>query len=369
MNKKKNIVFFVTILDSGGLENYLLRFLQYKASEFNRVVVFCKGGKGGQLEEQYKAVSNVEILIKNISFINPIDYWYVYQYFLKNKINIVCDFTGNFSGLILLCAKWAGINKRVVFYRGSDNHFKQSGFRLLYNGFVKFLTYKFATNILSNSITALQFFFSKKWKKDFRFNVIYNGINPKQFLEKKDSLRTEFNIPNEAFVVGHTGRFNEAKNHKTILKVAVELCKSYDDIFFIMCGNGVKMNLEKLVLSENLEKRIILSENRTDISCFLKTMNCYYFPSISEGQPNALIEALISGLPFVASNIEPIKETIPVNYRQQLIAPEDIKSAISKILEIRDNKEYVQKTDLTDWAIKEYDYKKRFEDFYNILKN
>src|SRR5690554_2916342 len=96
----KNIVFFVTGLDSGGLENYLLRFLRYRSKSCDNITVYCKGGKAGQLQEKYLAIPNVEIHLKQISFFNPLDYLYSYQYFKKNRGDAVCDFTGNFAGLI-----------------------------------------------------------------------------------------------------------------------------------------------------------------------------------------------------------------------------------------------------------------------------
>jgi hypothetical protein len=53
--EKINIVFFIHSLDSGGIENYLLRFLQYKHASFNQVYVYCKSGHAGQLESDYLA--------------------------------------------------------------------------------------------------------------------------------------------------------------------------------------------------------------------------------------------------------------------------------------------------------------------------
>lgn len=364
MESNNNICFFVTTLDSGGLENYLLRFLEYKAESFNHVIVFCKGGKGGQLEERYKSISNVTIHRKKISFFNPKDYIYLYDFLKKNKISTVCDFTGNFAGLILFTAKFASVNKRISFYRGSSNHFKESRLRLLYNKFVKHLTYKNATNILSNSKAALDFFFRDIWQKDSRFQVIYNGINPEILVNEKSNLREELNIPENAFVVGHTGRYNRAKNHKTIIKVAFELCKKHKDIYFLLCGNDVKDNLEEAIKQNQFQDRIITLNNRTDIPKVLKTLDCYYFPSLTEGQPNALIEAMVMNLPIVTSNIAPIKESVPDFFQEELVSPESVNEAIDKILQVYTSRNYQQ---LGKWAIEKYDHKLLFEQFFNVL--
>ena len=51
-------------------------------------------------------------------------------------------------------------------------------------------------------------------------------------------------------------------------------------------------------------------------------MDVFIFPSYNEGQPNALIEATITGLPIVASNIPSIKETVSEEMNQVLFPPQ-----------------------------------------------
>ncbi|MDY0781369.1 glycosyltransferase [Tenacibaculum sp. IB213877] len=359
----EKIIFFVTGLDSGGIENYLLRFLQYKATAFSEVVVYCKGGKGGQLEKEYLKIPNVKIVKNEIGFFNPLHYIKLTVYFKKEQFEIVCDFTGNFAGLILLSAKQAGIQKRVVFYRGATNHFKESKLRLLYDSFVKSVTYKYATNILSNSQAAFDFFYDEN-KQDNRFQVIYNGLNASKFNVGNKDLRQELNIPNDAFVIGHTGRFNSAKNHSVIVEVAEKLVRKHSNIYFILCGNEVKDALKDQVRILGIEKNVRLFNNRNDIPVLLNTMNAYFFPSITEGQPNALIEAMVMGLPFVASDIEPIKET--VGSYEYLFNPTDIENFYTTLEKLYKSNE-PKKMELREKTMKQFNYKERFEEFYNKL--
>ncbi|MBD1423773.1 glycosyltransferase [Sphingobacterium chuzhouense] len=364
----KNIIFFVTGLDSGGLENYLLRFLQIKGGGFKRIVVYCKGGKGGQLETAFKQIPNLEVKINSLGFYNLLKYIQLLRYLKGENFDTVCDFTGNFSGAVLAISKFANIEKRIAFYRSSSDRFKGSFFKNMYNKFVRRLVLIYSTSILSNSKTALNNYFSGIWRDDKRFLVVYNGIDLLSFSYGSKSLREEFKIPTRAFVVGHTGRFNEAKNHNTIIKVAEKLLTSNPDIYFIMCGNGVRDNLQNIVQEKRWSERIFLFNNRSDIASFLLTMDCYFFPSITEGQPNSLIEAMIMGTPFVASNIDPIKETVPgFLEKEYLVSPEDVDSAVSKILKIRDNREGYDKVLVQEWAIEQYNANTQFDLFYSQL--
>ncbi|MCH5598731.1 glycosyltransferase [Niabella ginsengisoli] len=318
------------------------------------------------MESQYNALPNLHIIKEKISYFNPFDYLKVINFFKGSKIDAVTDFTGNFAGLILFCAKRAGVQKRISFYRGATDHFKEDLFRNLYNNFVKKVTLKYATNILSNSIAAFNNYF-QNWEKSEKFKVIYNGVNASKFeLSDEDNLRQDFKIPSSAFIVGHVGRYNIAKNHNTIMDVARELIKRHNDIYFILCGNGVRENLTQFVKDYNLQNQIFLFENRTDIPRFINTMDCFFFPSITEGQPNALVEAMIMGKPFVASNIESIKEMVaPTNYKY-LFPPQDRNAFIIE-LEKLFLKRPTKDVNLKQFAINKFNHEILFQEFFIII--
>lgn len=358
---KENVVFFITSLQSGGIENYLLRFLKKYHNGFNRIIIYCKGGIGGQLEKSYREISNVEIVKKKVGFFNLLGFYRIGAFLKREKTDAVCDFTGNFSGFILLTAKVFGVGKRIVFYRSSEDRFAKNYFKSIYNNFMKKMVLRCATDILSNSIAAFDYFYPEIWNTDSRFDVIYNGIDASQFLSNYSHLRSQLSIPDNAFVIGHTGRFNPAKNHQTILKVAERVVKAYDDIYFIMCGNDVKSNLESTIVEKGLENKIMVFNNRNDIVSFLSTMDCYYFPSLTEGQPNALIEAMVAGLPIVASNIAPIRETVPEVLHPYLVPPLDEELAVERLLQIYNQPLHF---DVQSWAIKYFDSDKLFQQFY-----
>lgn len=358
------IVFFVTALDSGGMENYLLRFLTETHHRFHEVYVWCKSGRDGQLDASYASLANVELVKEKLGYLDFSSYKRLRDFIQVKNINIVCDFSGNFSGRVVAVAKKAGVTKRVSAYRGASDHFKKSPWRSLYNEWVRYLTYKHSTDIISNSKAGLNYFFPNIWELDSRFSVIYNGINPETHLAGHGDLRGEFSIPEGGYVIGHTGRFNSAKNHSTILAVAEKLVGKYPDIYFILCGNGVNVNLGRELESKGLGSRVLTFENRVDIRRFLNTMDCYFFPSVTEGQPNALIEAMIVGLPFVASDITPIRETVGEGYElYPAMNTDELAAALEKKYLAREGRSIRQQNEMVD----RFDYKKRFDEFYRLL--
>lgn len=368
MKKEHKILFIIGNLDAGGTETYLLRFLKYLNNKYN-VTVLCTYGKKGSLYEQYKLYCN-KLDIFRLGSTNPFLWIKFYFYLKKNKFNTICDFNGNFAGINMLISTICKCNKRITFYRQTNDLIEKNFMFFSINKIVKSLVYKYSTHILSNSKTAFNLFYPHI--QDIRFKVIYNGINSElfNFEESKEQIRKSLNIPINKFVVGHTGRYHEVKNQITIIDVAEILCQEIPDVMFVLCGRGVVEKFSPIIKSRKLLNNFLLLNERNDIPRILKSFDMYYFPSTSEGQPNALIEAMLSGLPILVSNIEPILETIPTFLYNRAVEPFDINSSINIIKETIRNKQENNMTKSTiDYSINKYCYHKRFFEFEEILIN
>ena len=372
MNNKKNIIFFLSSLDNGGLENYLLRFLKVYHYKFDAIYIWCKKNKGGILEDEYLLLPNIKIIEYSLGHFNIFRYKKLKSFIRKNKINVVCDFTGSFAGIIMLVSKQEGVKERVVFYRNSRDKFKPNFTRLLYRKLIQKFTENSSTKILSNSISALEYFYPKRSERDEKFKVIYNGIDPTEFEidVNKEKLLSQLNIPKKAFIIGHVGRFNSQKNHFTILKVVNELLKKHKDIYVIFCGKDVENELPRLIQKVNprLVENLRVLGNRNDVNKLLQIMSIFFFPSTIEGQPNALIEAMISGIPIVSSNINSIKETTPRTMHPYLKNPLDIGGYTKLIEDIYESKEFATNFIFIEWAKQKFQHEKHFKEFYNEIK-
>lgn len=365
----KKLIFIITTLDSGGIENYLLRFLRHYDGDFE-IYIVCKKSCDGELKTDYTDLKNIHFYEGSLSYLNPILFFLFTRYIASIKPDAICDFTGNFSGITLLLARIAGVKKRIAFYRGSTDHFNNSFFKYLYNNVLNKLVFYNSTNILSNSQAALQYFFKDIHNKDSRFHVVYNGIDSVEFLRNKENLRVSLDISPDKFVVAHVGRFDSAKNHSTIVKVIQKAVAIDSNFVFILCGKNVDKELIDFVKINGLYDNVKLLGYTSEVIKVLNTADCFYFPSITEGQPNALIEALIKGLPFVVSNIAPILEVIPSEFRSQTVDADDVDQAVLKLVEIKNSKDLQFELNISKWAIKKFDSDALFAIFYNkLLKN
>ena len=365
-----NLAFVVVSLESGGTENYLLRFLKYLLEEEPNlnITIICKGGKTGSLLDEFKKLG-VTIDVFKLGYLNYKNIK-LFKTKLSANFDMVCDLTGNFAGISMLLAKINKVPTRIAFYRASTNHFKPSTFNLIYNKLMNRLVKKNSTAILSNSLAAFDYFHSSIYKNDDRFKVIKNGVNTSIFSMQLDQsiVRKKYKLPLDSYIVGHVGRLNSAKNFETIFKVAQILKDETINgkkIKFVFCGRETdSKKFQGKLIEHKIEECCISLGQQSEVNEVLQCYDLFYFPSITEGQPNALIEALISGLPFVASNIDAIKESIPANAHECLVPPLNITKSSEKILETIKNNNPIN---LKDWAINEYQAERRFKEFKDIF--
>lgn len=363
------LCFLIPSVNAGGIETYLLRFLG-SLNNLENVTIVVRSDTRGELYNDYQYL-RCRLHFMPLGYINPLRMWRLYRFFKRKSFDTVCDFNANFAGLPMFIALIAGVPKRVAFYRQGRNHFKPSLHRNVVNQIMNRLVYYHATNVLSNSGAALNYFFSGRKPADDRFQIIPNGFNPDIYdiPGDKATLRQELGIANDKFVVGHCGRLDRAKNHHGILKTAALLVHEDPSFHFLLCGSNTQ-RLNQEVEEMGLSKHFSLLGFRKDVPELLNTMDLFYFPSYTEGQPNALIEAMLADLPLVASCIAPIRECMPLTHHHWLVEPDDSKSACRKIMEQRQLMAAgIKKQNLRNWAREKFNAEANFRAFEDVIFN
>lgn len=135
--------------------------------------------------------------------------------------------------------------------------------------------------------------------------IIWNGIEVDRFLNStvsRSEERQKLGIRQDAFVVGHVGRFAEQKNHDFLADVFIELAKQRDDAFLLMIGAGDSSQIEEKLRNSGLGNRYLILSRRSDVNEILQAMDVFVFPSRYEGLPVSLIEAQYAGLRCIVSD-------------------------------------------------------------------
>jgi len=138
-----------------------------------------------------------------------------------------------------------------------------------------------------------------------RVTVIPNGVNTDRFLPgPRRGLLQLVGVPTDAFVVGTVGRLDPVKGHRYLLEAAAEVVKVHPECHFVLVGHGVPAAVQETAWQAarlGLDGRVHVLGAREDVPELLREMDVFVLPSVSEGMSNALLEAMATGLPVVAT--------------------------------------------------------------------
>jgi len=168
---------------------------------------------------------------------------------------------------------------------------------------------------------------------------IYNGIeieeyNPdlKELRNKKLEVRRELGLKNDVPVIGAIGRLVWQKGFEYLIRAAPEVLKKCPEARFLIVGEGPLKN--KLILTSeklNVADRIIFTGFRSDIKEILASIDVLAMPSLLEGLPMVLLEAMAMAKPIVATRIDGITEVLE-NSKTRLLVPAKNSHALAEAI-------------------------------------
>ena len=141
-----------------------------------------------------------------------------------------------------------------------------------------------------------------------RCQVLNNAIDARRFSfnqETRKQVRSELHIAENAIVIGHVGRFVEAKNHLFLIDVFADVRKRDPNAVLLLIGDGERRaEIQAAIAEKHLDDAVILTGVRSNVWDFYQAMDVFVFPSVYEGLPVSLVEAQAAGLPCcVSSNV------------------------------------------------------------------
>ena len=151
---------------------------------------------------------------------------------------------------------------------------------------------------------------------------------------EKVILKKELNISPETSVIGFVGRLEYVKGCEFFIKAAAIIIKRFPDCRFVIFGAGSEQKkLEELARELNIEKWIKFMGFCRGTDKVFQMLDVYAMPSLSEGVPLTLLEAMYYGVPVVATNVGGVPEIIQHNIHARFVPPKDIEILAEAIIE------------------------------------
>lgn len=120
----------------------------------------------------------------------------------------------------------------------------------------------------------------------------------------REQLRRELGLPTNTPVVGVVARLAPVKGLKFLLDAAPQILSGVPDAHFVIAGDGPsRQRLEEQARQMKLANRVHFLGMRADVAALYRAFDCLTLPSLQEGTPISLIEALAAQAPIVASDV------------------------------------------------------------------
>jgi glycosyltransferase involved in cell wall biosynthesis len=173
---------------------------------------------------------------------------------------------------------------------------------------------------------------------DEKIAVICNCVDVQRYKEgfDRDEIRSDLGFESKDQVGVVVATFKRQKGHQFLLHAAAELKSKYPNFHILFVGDGeLREQLMNLTRDLNLEERIHFLGTRSDVPGILAASDLFILPSLWEGLPMALIEAMASELPIVATDVSGTTQVMVDGKTGILVQPRDssqLEIAIDKML-------------------------------------
>ena len=319
MRKRINILYLITSFDIGGAQRAIARTVKrLDKAKYNIIVSSLKEGDGRIISELQ--TTNARIVNLGMQFKYDIRVLYkLYSLLRKNRIDLIYAYLFHAIFLSRIIGKLAEIPIILSSERNITD--AENYLRLQLNRF----TCRYSDKISTVSQAVYRDYKTVVGIPESKLITIYNGIEVDRFIYSPFKEKT-----NNSYVIGCVGRLHPKNGYKYLIEAAHILRDR--NLLYRFIGDGEeRTNLEQQVKDRSLQNRVEFCGYRSDIPDQLAMLNIYVQPSLYEGMPNSVLEAMASGLPIIATNVGGNSEVIIDNQTGFLVPSQNPNAIADKI--------------------------------------
>lgn len=172
------------------------------------------------------------------------------------------------------------------------------------------------------------------WLKDKKVHLIINGIDITVYPKRgNSSIRKSLGIGEHEKVIGMVANLRPEKNHKLLISAFTNLFSIMKDIRLILVGlDCMDGEIQKYAAQSNGSDKILFLGSRNDIPELLNIFDIFCLPSVYEGLPLTILEAMAAGVPVIGADVLGINEVVINNVNGLLFPSNDDKELTETLL-------------------------------------
>ena len=329
------VSFLAATLKTGGAERQFLELAKGIDRDRFGVVLICLyelGEFGVQIRES-GIRSYFDLLKHRFSFRSIRK---LAEILRREKIDVVFLWNTPLTMIYgIAAAKMAGLHRIVAVVHNTG--YVERKFR---TDMINRLLMRFVKKVVATGLPHKDYIVRKEHVPVEKIEVIYNGVEIKNYelSINKQKKKEELGIPRDTKVVGIVARLHKAKRHDVFLTAAKSILAEYENVHFIIVGEGdERERVAGLIARLDLARHVELLGLRKDIAEIYHVLDVAVLSSdpLVETMPLAVIEAMSSSVPVVATNVGSLSDMVIDGDNGFLVEPgaaEDLAKAVLKLL-------------------------------------
>ena len=329
------ILFVVNGFAPGGGELKLLELVsELKSRHGSRYrAVVAAVGQSGPLREAFEGIADRTVVLPKKHPYDVSQVTGLTRLIREERIDLVQTTLFYADVIGTLAARLAGV-KRIVSWEAITQPY----------GVKQMAAYRMAAKGYTVSVSVSEAIRGQVRRErhvpEFKTRTIRYGVDDRKFHPiPGGSCRKALGLSRDQLVFGTVARLTEQKGHRTLLEALPQIIRECPNAVFVFAGDGpLRASLESKAATLGVERNVRFLGFRGDILQLMAAFDAFVLPSLYEGLPNAVLEAMACGKPVIATSVDGTPEAVVHGKTGWLVPPRDPAALADAVLRFCSNR-------------------------------
>lgn len=313
-SSKKRVLHIIDSLGVGGAQVQLAQLFDRTPQDRYDVEVLVLSREDGDFSRHHFRRKDVPIQYSTMWPLQSGSLWEIWRICRRQRYDIVHTWLSRSNVLGTAAARLAGCPRIIASVRNLTLE-KRTWYKVWWYRPADCLAARLADVVTVNGRPLVADYAHWALYPERRIAFVPNGLNPEQILpataETRAWVRAELGLATETPVVGTIGRLAPEKDHAVFLKIISRLRHDFPCLHALIVGDGaLRDSLERQADDLGLADIVHFVGEHKESRRFIAGLDLFLLTSRIEGFPNVLLEAAISGVPCVSTDVGAVQDIL-----------------------------------------------------------